>query len=81
MVLRLEEVGGGGLAALDGEVGGHPVVHVLAADGQRVGEALGTVLGERERVDAGDLGDDGVRAEVVLGDQPQAYSPAETPMP
>ena len=48
------------LAALDGEVGGDPVVDVQAALGERVLEALAAVLGQRQRVDAGDLGDDGV---------------------
>ncbi len=48
------------LAALDGEVGGDPVVDVLVALGERVLEALAAVLGQRQRVDAGDLGDDGV---------------------
>ena len=67
------------LAALDGEVGGDPVVDVQAALGERVLEALAAVLGQRQRVDAGDLGDDGVRR--CRRACSQTYWPAETPMP
>ena len=44
----------------DGEVGGDAVVHLESAVVERVGEAARAVLRERQRVDAGDLGDDGV---------------------
>ena len=56
----LQQVGRGLLAGLDGELGGDAVVDVETALGERVLEALAAVLGQRQRVDAGDLGDDGV---------------------
>ena len=48
----LQQVGGGLLAALDGEVGGDAVVDVEAAVAERVLEALAAVLGQRQGVDA-----------------------------
>jgi hypothetical protein len=48
-----------------------PVVDLLPAAPQRVGEALAAVLGQREGVDAGDLGDDRVGHAALL-DEPQA---------
>src|SRR5690625_3758719 len=56
----LEQVRRDRLTALDGELGGDPVGDAQAALGQRVLEALAAVLGERQVVDTGDLGDDGV---------------------
>src|SRR5699024_10534442 len=53
----LQQVRGRGLAALDGEVPGDAVVDLLAALGQRVREALGALLRQRQGGDAGDLGD------------------------
>ena len=44
----------------DGEVGGDAGRDLEAAVLERVGEALRAVLRQRQRVDAGDLGDDGV---------------------
>ena len=54
----LQQVGRGLLAGLDGELGRDPVVDLLGRSRQRVREALAAVLGQRQRVDAGDLGDD-----------------------
>ena len=45
---------------------------------ERVLEALAAVLGQRQRVDAGDLGDDGVG---VVPELLADVRPAETPMP
>ena len=55
-----EQLRGRSFAALDGEVGGDAVVDLEAAVLERVGEAARAVLRQRQRVDAGDLGDDGV---------------------
>ena len=51
----------------DGEVGGHAGRDLESAVLERVGEARRAVLRERQRVDAGDLGDDrvGVVAELL----------------
>ena len=57
---RRQQLRGRCLAALHGEVRGDAVADLEAAVTERVGEAARAVLRERQRVDAGDLGDDGV---------------------
>jgi len=49
-----------GLATLHGEVGRHAAGDVKTAVGQRVGEAAAAVLRQRQGVDTGDLGHDGI---------------------
>ena len=56
----LQQVGRHRLAGLDGELGRDLVAHLEAGRLQRVGEALAAVLGQRQVVDALDLGDDRV---------------------
>src|SRR5690625_5140687 len=58
---RLEQARGHGLTTLRGELRGDPVGHRETALAECVLKALAAVLGQRQVVDTGDLGDDGVR--------------------